>query len=86
MSHVPEWIQDVNKITKEDLQPGPLDVTRCLPPGFFVLRWEFTVVDPRVHNIYHTDNRITKTATDWFILHNQHELCMQVDTTSDIDF
>lgn len=39
MEDVPHWISDVKKIIDRDLQPTLLDAKRCLPPGFFVLRY-----------------------------------------------
>jgi hypothetical protein len=38
LSRLPEWIEDVRRIISMDLQPTAMDKTRCLPPGFYVLR------------------------------------------------
>jgi hypothetical protein len=38
LSRLPAWINDVRRINDMDLQPTHLEKTRCLPPGFYVLR------------------------------------------------
>jgi hypothetical protein len=38
LSSLPAWIDDVKKTINMDLKRMLLEKTRCLPPGFFVLR------------------------------------------------